>query len=584
MIQPYNHKQDILATSRVDMSNLMEISRYKDVFLQNSQDIETYCLLEPEVAASWQRCKKMQIDPQMHELSYVRSSQEIKALLRDKKKFIDLTKSYFNTLLPLLNLPTALTIFDANGTLLDLTDQNQLLRLNPHSGSIWREETVGTSSTSLCIEYGKIVQLAGSRHYCKALEHQLATTMPISDSQGNMLGLITTINHVNDALLDKETLRRILLWVNTLCFTVESQFELSKRSYAMSVDTPFLGKNHGRPFTEQEHKIELHCTEEDLTAKRPFSTILGESPQVQSLLRTASRFAQTDNGILITGESGTGKEMFAQAIHEASGRSGPFIAINCAALPSNLIASELFGYVGGAFTGAENKGRQGKIELAMNGTLFLDEIGDMPLEIQPTFLRVLEDKKVMRLGSNKDVHVDFRLIAATNCDLFQLVQDKKFRADLYYRLEILELALPPLRERGRDILLISNHLLEQFCKKEGRPPLKLSKEVETFMLNYAWPGNVRQLKNAMLYAANMCEGRVIKLEDLPASLSRNLDMPRPNEKLATFQSFSTLQENEQDAIKKALLLTGNNVRAAANMLGLSKTTIYRKVKEYHIEI
>lgn len=566
------------------MADLEAISLYKDVFLQNCEEPSTSFLLEPEVAASWQRCKKLQIDPQMQELPYVLRSQEMKALLRDKKKFIDLTKSYFNALLPLLNMHTALTIFDENGTLLDLTDNDHLLRLNPHSGSIWREETVGTSSTSLCIEYGKMTQLAGSRHYCKALEHQLATTTPVWDAQGNRLGLITTINHVKDGLLNEETLHRILLWINTLRFTVESQLELSKRSFAFGGDALFTGNNSERPVPKQENRVEFQRSEENLAANRSFSSILGESQQIQNVVRKAARFTQTDSGILLTGESGTGKEMFAHAIHQASGRSGPFVAINCAALPSNLIASELFGYVGGAFTGAENKGRLGKIELAKDGTLFLDEIGDMPLEIQPSFLRVLEDKKVMRLGSNKDIHVDFRLIAATNIDLFQLVQEKKFRADLYYRLETLELDLPPLRERDRDILLIANHFLEKICEKTGRAPLKLHKEVEAFLLNYAWPGNVRQLKNAMLYAANICEGQVIKPQDLPASVYRNLDIPRPNEKFGKFQSFSSLQETEEEMIKKALSLTGNNVRAAASMLGLSKTTLYRKIKDYHIDI
>lgn len=580
----YPNKQDIILTPKVDMADLKEISLYKDLFLQNSQKAGISGLLEPEVAASWQRCKKLQVDPQMQELKYVRRSQEINALMRDKKKFIELTKSYFNVLLPLLNMPTALTIFDENGTLLDLTDHDKLLRLNPHSGSIWREETVGTSSTSLCIEYGKMVQLAGSQHYCKALEHQLATTTPVYDYQGNMLGIVTTINHVNDTLVNKETLERILLWINTFRYTVESQLELSKRSYSLNGNAPITGTKNEPSLMNQEYKIEPRSSEKQMASIHSFSSILGESPQIQRVLQTAERFAQTDSGILLTGESGTGKEMFAHAIHQASGRSGPFVAINCAALPCNLIASELFGYVSGAFTGAENKGRLGKIELSNNGTLFLDEIGDMPLEIQPSFLRVLEEKKVMRLGSNKDIDVDFRLIAATNIDLFQLVQEKKFRADLYYRLEILQLSLPPLRERGQDILLLANNFLKGICEKTGRAPFILNKEVEKFMLNYAWPGNVRQLKNSMLYAANICEGQVITLRDLPASLSRNLDLSQPNERSTTFQYVSSIQETEQEAIKKALFLTGNNVRATANMLGLSKTSVYRKIKAYHIDL
>ncbi|WP_019850067.1 sigma-54-dependent Fis family transcriptional regulator [Desulfitobacterium sp. PCE1] len=568
MVLSLNDDQGVLTTPRVDMDSLKAISLFKDSFVKKDQNTTLAGLLEPEVANSWQRCKKMEIDPYMEKLTYMCRSMELNALLRDKRKFIDLTKIYFNALLPLLNIPTTLTIFDENGTLLDLTDQPRLLRLNPHSGSIWREETVGTSSTSLCLEYGKTVLLAGSRHYCKALEHQLATTSPVCDAQGNKLGAITTINHINDATLDDDTLHRILLWTNTLRYTVESQLELLKRSHSVGSGNTL---HHSR-------------FEEDRTLDRSFAGIKGESPQIQTTVRTAARFARTDNGILITGESGTGKEMFAQAVHQASGRRGSFVAINCAALPSNLIASELFGYVGGAFTGAENKGRVGKIELAHEGTLFLDEIGDMPLEIQPTFLRVLEDKKVMRLGSNKDVHVDFRLVAATNCDLFKLVQEKKFRADLYYRLEILQLALPPLRERGQDIVLMANYFLEDNCRKAGRPPFMLSREVEAFILNYPWPGNIRQLKNAMVYAANICEDQVIKMQDLPASLYRNIKVQNPNEPSDKFPQMTSIQETEEEMIRKALTLTGNNVRTAAKLVGLSKTTVYRKIKEYNIEI
>ncbi len=245
-------------------------------------------------------------------------------------------------------------------------------------------------------------------------------------------------------------------------------------------------------------------------------------------------------------------------------------------------ASELFGYVGGAFTGAESKGRQGKIELAMNGTLFLDEIGDMPLEIQPTFLRVLEDKKVMRLGSNKDVQVDFRLIAATNCDLYQLVQDKKFREDLYYRLGVLELSLPPLRERGKDILLLANHFIKKFCLETGHRPLKLSKQVESFILNYDWPGNVRQLKNAILYAVNMCEGKEIRPEDLPNNVYRSRSMPQSNITSQGGQSLSSLQDMEKEMLTKTLILTGYNVSSTASILGLSKASVYRKMKDYNI--
>lgn len=567
ILQPYLNKQDVITCPNTDPSKLNCISRYKEVFLQKQQDPEIYNLLAPEVADSWQRCKKLQIDPQMQELTYVRRFQEMEALLHDNRAFIDLTKLNFCTLLPLLDIPTTLTIFEKNGTLLDLLDEPNLLRLNLRSGSIWREETVGTSSTSISIEYGKMAQLAGSEHYCNALEHQFATTTPVFDSNGEILGLITIINHVRDALLNETTLNKILLWTNTLRFTVETQMQLRKRSFIVDMEL--------RPSSAKCEALTDHKTLQN-TPVHPFSNIIGESPQIIKAIRTAVRFAKTNNNILIFGESGTGKELFAQAIHQASGRTGAFVAINCAGLPSNLIASELFGYTGGAFTGADVKGRTGKIELAQNGTLFLDEIGDLPLELQPLFLRVLEEKKVTPLGSNKAIPVDFRLIAATNRDLFQLVQENKFRADLYYRLEVLELELPPLQARDGDILLLAEYFLENTCREANLGSLKLSKEVKDFLSRYPWPGNIRQLKNAVVYAANTCEEDVIRLQDLPKTLSRNL--------VTKTGKITSVKETEEQMIRRALSMTGNNVRAAASIVGLSKTTVYRRIKEYGIDL
>ncbi|MFA6808442.1 MAG: sigma 54-interacting transcriptional regulator [Eubacteriales bacterium] len=576
MIHSFNNERDIIFTSDLTNADLKAISQGKDSFLQDNMNSNLMSMLEPEVFASWKRSKKMNIDSEMKKLPYTLKPTEIKALLRDKKEYIELSKLYFYGLLSILNIPkTSLCIQDEDGTVLDLSDHDKLFNLNLNIGSIWREETVGTTSTSLCLEYGKIVQLAGSRHYCKALENQLATTTPIYDSNGTRRGLITIINDISEISLNPENIHWILCWITASRIMLETKIALLQHSYRLNQE-PFL--------PELEKKNEHNCSEKYLVKDSCFSSILGQSLQIKEVIQKAERFAQTDSSILLTGESGTGKELFAQAIHRASKRSGSFVAINCAVYPANLIASELFGYVGGAFTGAGNKGRVGKVEMAANGTLFLDEIGDMPLEIQPTFLRLLEDKKVTPLGSNRDAYVNFRLIAATNADLIQLVQEKKFRADLYYRLETLQLELPPLRERGRDILLIANYFLEEICAKTGQAAPKLNKDTEMFMLGYSWPGNIRQVKNAMHYAANICQGQVITLQDLPPSVYRELDMSLPNEKIVTFQPIVSLKEMEQEAIKKALSLAGNNVRVAAKMLGISKTSFYRKINDYDINI
>lgn len=598
MLFPFNNRQVIMSTAGIDMDNLKAISIYKDQFLQNRKDLSNFLLLEPEVAAPWQRSKKRHINPEMQEPPPILKKREIEALLQDKRNFIDLAKNFFYLLFPLLNIPkTALAIQDENGIPLSVSDPNRLFTLRIAVGSIWNEETVGTSSTSLCLEHRKIVQLVGPRHYCKVLENHLATTTPICDSQGNVLGLMTIVNHLNEEMCNEKTLQRILLWIINLRYIVENQLELSKKAFAPFKEIPFATVKGEDPL-EWVCERKYHQNKETVLTDA-FSNILGESPQIKNTIKTALQFAQSDCGILITGESGTGKELFAQAIHKVNKDGKPFATVNCAGIPATLISSELFGYVGGAFTGADYKGRQGKIELAQDGTLFLDEIGDMPLEVQPSLLRVLEDKKVTRLGSNRENKVTFRLIAATNKDLWQLVAENKFRADLYYRLGVLELELPPLRERGRDILLLANLFLEEICRNTGRTALKLNKETEKFMLNYSWPGNVRQLKNAMIYAASICPGKEITLQHLPKNMFKNLnnlrfmesverfelpykEMPY-NETSPPFRTLPSLKEMEQEAIKKALFLTGNNMQEAAKMLGLSKTSIYRKAKEYNID-
>ena len=318
-----------------------------------------------------------------------------------------------------------------------------------------------------------------------------------------------------------------------------------------------------------------------------FDSIIGSSANFLKAVNMAKKLARSDVNILIQGESGTGKEMFAQAIHHESRPDGPFIAINCAALPRTLIESELFGYEGGSFTGAHRQGRPGKIELAHEGTLFLDEIGDMPVDLQPVLLRVLEEKKIMRVGGSRYIPVNFRLITATNKNLQDLMRENLFRHDLYYRLEAFKINIPPLRERGLDIVRLAKHFIETIAKKHHIPAPVLSNEAIFHLLKYSWPGNVRQLENAMLFAVNMSSGGVIKPEDLPAEITEaeishyTVD---PDLKLgsAGIKNNLSIKEMEVIMIIQALLQTNNNVSEAAKILNLSRSTLYRKIKEYNL--
>ena len=331
-----------------------------------------------------------------------------------------------------------------------------------------------------------------------------------------------------------------------------------------------------------------------------FDGILGRSCQIEKTKALAMRFARTTENILITGESGTGKELFAQAIHNQTRHDGPFISINCAAIPPRLIESELFGYESGSFTGAEKGGKPGKIELADGGTLFLDEIGDMPLELQATLLRVLENKRVVRIGGSIYKQVDFRLIAATNQNLSDLVVQGLFREDLLYRLSVLTVQLPPLRNRTGDPLLFARYYLNECQIKTDNGPAQLSPEAQRFVETYRWPGNVRQLKHAVYSAYYTSENGVVNLDDFPAYIVNDLDVafapqpkPSPHAAAASLPGPSaapldarpatglptlSLEDLEKIAIQQALDKSSGSIAEAAQMLGISKATLYRKIK------
>ena len=314
------------------------------------------------------------------------------------------------------------------------------------------------------------------------------------------------------------------------------------------------------------------------------NTIIGESEPIKNLLRLAEKAAKSESNILLEGETGTGKELFAQSMHNEYRPHGPFIAVNCAAMPRNLIESELFGYEPGSFTGAERSGRPGKIELAHGGTLFLDEIGDMPLELQAVLLRVLEDKQVMRIGGRRYKKVDFRLIAATNKELDFMIQEKLFREDLYFRLSVLSINLPPLRERGNDIELLSRYFIKSYCRKMECKQPEISKPAMERIREYKWPGNVRQLENAVIYAVNTAQNGIIEVNDLPAIVLGGNPLAYSTDTLIDSGPVQSIEAMERIVIENALYKTKNNITKAAEILGIGKSTLYRKLKDYDIVV
>jgi transcriptional regulator of acetoin/glycerol metabolism len=311
-----------------------------------------------------------------------------------------------------------------------------------------------------------------------------------------------------------------------------------------------------------------------------FLDIIGKSKPIRQSIEIAKRVAPGPSTILILGESGTGKELFAQAIHSASDyRNGPFVSVNCGAIPTELIQSELFGYADGSFTGAKRGGHAGKFEMANGGTLFLDEIGEMPLEMQVNLLRVLEEKAVTPIGSKKAVPIDVRIIAATNKSLFEEVSKGRFREELYYRLNVIAIALPPLRARPEDIRLLVEYYVDKIARKVGKNIESLDPDVWHRFENYRWPGNVRELVNAVEHAVNFSPHTEIRIKHLPAYLQENkIKAPQPEP-----DSVMSLATVEKEAIENALRFYNHNITQASKALGIRRNTLYDKIKKYGIK-
>ncbi len=323
----------------------------------------------------------------------------------------------------------------------------------------------------------------------------------------------------------------------------------------------------------ERHAIEL---ERRLDARYGFEAIIGTSPKMQRVFEIMRQAAPTNATVLILGESGTGKELVAKTIHQNSPRRNhPFVALNCAALSEGILESELFGHEKGAFTGAIQQ-RKGRFEYAHKGTLLLDEVGDMPLATQIKLLRVLEEREIMRVGSNVPIKVDVRLIAATNQDLEEAVRQGRFRQDLYFRLKVVTIQLPPLRERQGDIPLLIERFVEEFSQEHGKRVMGISLEARRILNAYAWPGNVRELRNAIEHMVVISKGPVLEAEDIPDYIRGAKPEPRGVEGLAGL----SLEDVERELIRHTLAFTQGNREAAAKMLGIGERTLYRKINKY----
>ena len=330
--------------------------------------------------------------------------------------------------------------------------------------------------------------------------------------------------------------------------------------------------------TTAENRLRDRLRANGHLARYHFSDILGESAAIRTAIRQSQRFAQVSSNILLMGETGTGKELFAQSIHNESDRAaGPFVAVNCAALPESLMESELFGYEGGAFTGASKAGKAGLFEAAHDGTIFLDEISEIPLSLQSRLLRVIQEREVRRVGANRLISVNVRIICATNRDLLEMIKQGRFREDLYYRLKVLSVQLPPMRSRNGDIALLMQHYLTYYARIFGKGQVTLSTEAVNHIAAYSWPGNIREIRNISEQLAVLCESDTITAAEVDAVLPNRQATDHQTDLYGSDDpSLNSLQMRQ---IAEVLSRTSSR-KEASEILGISKSTLWRKCKEY----
>ena len=434
------------------------------------------------------------------------------------------------------------------------------------------ENTTRTLCQEVVSESGLRTRLASTTEQALEILDQFPVEILITDLRVPEMGGLELLKRV------RETHSQTAVIVLTQYGTIESAVEATRLGAADYVTKPFhipeLRTKLDRVVRSLELDQENRLLREQLRTRPGFGGLIGLSPKMQRVYRLIEKVAEHNYPVLVLGESGTGKELVARSIHfSGSRRNKPFVPVDCSALVPTLIESELFGYVKGAFTGALHT-RQGLMEVANSGTLFLDEIGDLPIDLQAKLLRALQEKEIRPVGSTDRVSLTVRIIAATNRDLDASVRQGAFRQDLYFRLNVVQIKMPPLRERKGDIPLLVNSFLEKFAGPDGKPRT-VSEEAMARMMGYDWPGNVRELENAIERAMALGSGPILHVGDLPSNMQYGT-----GERLPVNDELLPLDELERRAILRALREAGNDKLAAARLLGIGKTTLYRKLKQY----
>ncbi|BAB05545.1 sigma-54-dependent Fis family transcriptional regulator [Halalkalibacterium halodurans] len=599
--------------------------------------------LRTRIYESWHRCKKAQVSPYLNKGTFVLNEKEFENQIEKNRRLLQLAQPHLQQIHDFIHsLGMMALIIDSDGYVLQITGHEHTVskadRINFIEGVRWTEEAVGTNAIGTALKIEEPVVISGYEHYAVASHTWNCFAAPIRDEEGKVVGVIDV------SCPSDRSHPYVLGMVTTIAYAIEKDFhvqakqdelELMQQSMGLlSKQEPALicnqkGKVIGASssiYEQLPHLVGCHMDELRLAgyktqlkapifskhdpmlaigyfvraermekSKKPFSMANthkpflfkgepGVSKSFRQTLNLIQRVAKTDATVYLFGETGTGKEVTARTIHENSSRhEAPFVAINCGAIPKDLIGSELFGYVEGAFTGARRQGYKGKFEQAHGGTVFLDEIGEIPEAMQIALLRVLQERVITPIGGTKEIEVDIRLITATNKDLRQLVREGNFREDLYYRLNVFPIALPSLRERKEDI----PHLIRYFCQQNGWE-LNLSKTLMAKLMSYHWPGNIRELLNILERIFILSDGGEREVSEFDSLLFEHHKGTEGSENEAvelTGPSANSLPFRERilkEKMIRALRDTNGNVTLAAKELDMPRSTFYKRLKKYNL--
>lgn len=574
----------------------------------------------PMIFHSWKRCRELSMNHEQIVQKDILQQAELNQLLEVNENLLVAAKPILQHIFNFLLGKNYLLVLSNNeGYILETLGVPSFVnkakkKIFLSLGANWQESSKGTNGIGTVLIEKKPLIIPSWTHYATPVNFLDCWAAPIRRGDGELIGVLNISGEAgakHEHLLEITTAGASMIEKSLQISEIKEKYNLCRenlnnigkilsnnvvnidsaglaRGYAASGkdngakrSDELIGKKLDEVFPESHNYFAADIINDRSQLAGEGEKWYGRSAKIRAVFDVAMRAAKGDSTVLIQGESGTGKEIVARNIHNSSlRRAKPFVTLNCAAIPASLVESELFGYADGAFTGAKKGGQPGKFELANGGTIFLDEIGDMPLNMQATLLRVLQQKEIYRIGEGKSRDINVRIVAATNQDLRQLVDQGKFRLDLYYRLKVILITVPPLRERIEDIWELAPRFVSKFCEKLGQPTLEISSDLYQCFLSYAWPGNVRQLENCIESMVALSNGApMLTSDDLPADYVKQAQVF--NSVPTNVLSLQTINL-ERTTIVQAIKDANGNIAAAARKLGIGRTTLYRKLDKLSI--